>query len=237
MSLAYKLWQSNRLCSVPGCGQPATCTCAELCHNHEIRYAIVAKYACDMMRASTNSTRLLPSHDLARNIVWRMVRLGECGDDFDAEDLFSAAYEGLMNGAMHLDLTKSEGEQVNYLITCIENRVRDYLRVERRYREWFVCSIEDLNEDGKPRDDNEPDYRPLRSSDWKRTELQICLKSMISKMPDKYQRVFELKFNDPTVTAAEIAEQLNMSVKTVESLLARGRKMLPCAPGTRHKLF
>jgi RNA polymerase sigma factor (sigma-70 family) len=179
----------------------------------EVRDSIITKYACDMVRADDESS-LIPDHDLARNTVWGMLRDGELYD-FQAADLFSAAYEGLVTGATYVDLSKSEGEQVAFLIQCIKNQVRDFLRVERKYRQLFTF----IEEIGDP-----------ASLDWKGISVQSILKAEISKLPEKYQQVFDLKFNDPMTTAEEIGLALGIKTKTVESLLRRGRRMIRKVP-------
>lgn len=221
------------MCLTDGCNEPVYEN--GLCK----RCFIITKYARDMVRAEDESS-LVPDRDLARNTVWGMLRDGELNGDsgttadgFQPEDCFGAAYQGLMKGASRIDLSMSEGEQVNFLTICIRNQVRDFLRAERRYREVFEYNYDENHEDVYDEDTTdrtkftaEIEAKVAALSNWQDVVVQTILKSYIAKLPERYKPIFEMKFNDPMVTAEEIGQALDIPTKTVESYLRRGRKLI-----------
>ena len=104
----------------------------------------------------------------------------------------------------------------SYLYTSVRNRCLDYLKhlnVEYEYEKMKIREIRDSGDNSFNTIDD-----PLDGLITK--ELENAIKDAIESLPDKCREIFELsKYKG--LKYREIAEELNISVKTVETQMSR----------------
>lgn len=92
----------------------------------------------------------------------------------------------------------------NYLITCVKNLSLNYLRKQAYIQDYQNKIIE-----------TPPIYSENIDELYTLQELQELLKRTLDKLPDEYRIAFEMSRMEQKSTA-EIAEVMNVSVRTVE---------------------
>jgi len=102
----------------------------------------------------------------------------------------------------------------SYLFTSVYNRSLNYLRDSRKF----------VSTDSAGFQNNPGDNSPFTDS-MEVAELESRIKLALAKLPEKCREVFELnRFEGKKYT--EVAEQLNISVKTVETQMSKALKVL-----------
>jgi len=108
-----------------------------------------------------------------------------------------------------------------YLYTSVRNRCLDYLKHLKVEYEYEKMRIREITESGNE-STNAIDH-PLDGLITK--ELEIAIKDAIESLPEKCREIFQLsKFKG--LKYREIAEELNISVKTVETQMSRAIRSL-----------
>lgn len=126
------------------------------------------------------------------------------------EDIVQDSFLKIWINRKKLDITTSAR---NFLITTVKNNCIDYIRkkeTEARYQE-----ASQLNRNNLYSDD---DVLAL-------SELEVMLNAALEKLPEKIRLAFE-KNRFEGKTYREIAEESNISVKTVESYMTRALRTL-----------
>ncbi len=98
-----------------------------------------------------------------------------------------------------------------YLLRCVKFKCIDYYRTKKSMGEIRLETI--------------PDGTLDRSSDIAEEDIEPLLHYFASKLPPKTREVFLLSRNSG-MTYKEIAEQLNISIKTVETQMGRALRQM-----------
>lgn len=109
------------------------------------------------------------------------------------------------------ELYESEALIKGYLFTSVKNRCFNYLRDNKKFNVH-----EDYMDYDKAHKHSDP-------TEFK--ELEAIINAEIDKLPDKCKEVFMLSRYEE-LKYAEIAERLDISVKTVEAHMSKALKML-----------
>ena len=102
----------------------------------------------------------------------------------------------------------------SYLFTSVKNKSLNFLRDHKKFRSSFL----DLECLDIPADD-------AHDSETRKNELIQEIKKSISNLPEKCRKVFEMSRFDGK-KYKEIAEELGISIKTVEAHMSRAMKEL-----------
>ena len=102
----------------------------------------------------------------------------------------------------------------SYLYTAVRNISFDYLRREKRYTFTNIENVE-----GMPCDY----FDPQKRSEFK--ELQESIENAVARLPKQCRQVFQLS-RDQGLQYIEIADRLQLSVKTIETQMSRALKSL-----------
>ncbi len=131
-------------------------------------------------------------------------------DDWDTcEDLVQDTFFKIWKNRKSIEINTSSR---NFLITSVRNSCVDYLRKQDFARTWQEREIKDKT--GYTSDDL-----------YSHIELEQMLTIALSKLPENIRVVFEMnRFEGKTYK--EIAEEKNISVKTVEAYMTKALKML-----------
>jgi len=131
-------------------------------------------------------------------------------DEDAAKELAQDAFINLWQKKDEIDKEKSIK---SYLFTTVRNRSLNYIRDNKKYKSEFLdIELEKSN------DFFEGDILTSK-------ELQERITASINSLPDKCRRVFEMsRFED--LKYKEIAEELNISIKTVENQMGKALKVL-----------
>ncbi|MCG8697521.1 MAG: RNA polymerase sigma-70 factor [Bacteroidales bacterium] len=101
----------------------------------------------------------------------------------------------------------------SYLFTSVYNRCMNYIRDHKKFKSTDEENAIAIADSGEYQDKMET------------AELEVKIKSSINKLPAKCREVFMLnRFEDKKY--AEIANQLNISIKTVEAQMSKALKIL-----------
>ncbi|MBM4403741.1 MAG: RNA polymerase sigma factor [Candidatus Cloacimonetes bacterium] len=126
------------------------------------------------------------------------------GNEADTQDLVQAVFYAFYE---HIDRIE-EGTATAYLYRIAHNKALNHLKKAQRYIVTDPARFRSLAQPGS----SEPvDHEPLRKA--------------LRELPIKLSAVIHLQYYDK-LSYKEIAEQLNISVKAVESLLVRAKKLL-----------
>ncbi len=100
----------------------------------------------------------------------------------------------------------------SYLLTCVRNACMDLLRRQEVERKWMEKTME------KEYEDNKEDL-------YTTVDLEQLLNNALDKLPEKMSSTFRMnRFEGKTY--AEIAEEKQISVKTVEAYMTKTLKFL-----------
>lgn len=102
----------------------------------------------------------------------------------------------------------------SYLYTAVRNISFDYLRKERRYTFTNIDNVAAMPCDY---------FDPQKSSELR--EVQENIKNAVAKLPKQCRQVFQLS-RDQGLQNLEIADKLQLSVKTIETQMSRALKSL-----------
>ena len=124
-----------------------------------------------------------------------------------AEDIVQDVFIHLWEKDKFNQLDKPEA----FLLKCVRNKCIDHLRSHKRKNETlvedFIIEVQD------------------RPSNLKEEEILPLLHYFIGKLPPKTQKVF-LMSRQQKMTYKEIAEELNLSYKTIENQMGSALKKL-----------
>jgi len=146
------------------------------------------------------------------------------GDARDAEDLFQETWLRAVKAAPE-GLEARQGEAKAWLFTIAANVHKDLLR-KKRVRRLFL--LERTRSMGDRAADADPGWDvPGRSREdgTARSDLRLCLRRAVSRLPDRERRVFILK-DIEGFKHEEIGEVLGIREATVRTLLHRAVKKL-----------
>lgn len=100
----------------------------------------------------------------------------------------------------------------NFLVTCVRNACTDYLRKQNLSEDYQKKHTETI----LPASPEEV---------YTLNELQQMINNALQKLPENLRTAFEMnRFGDMTYT--QVAQEMNVSVKTVESYISRALKIL-----------
>ncbi|HMQ46740.1 MAG TPA: RNA polymerase sigma-70 factor [Saprospiraceae bacterium] len=131
-------------------------------------------------------------------------------DQEAAKDITQKVFIYLWENRANMDQERS---LKSYLFTAVRNRCLNYLRDRQKYRSRLLdVELEDVD-------------IPVEAEDFALEELQQKIAEALAALPEKCRLVFE-KSRFEHKKYAEIAEELDISVKTVEAHMARALKGL-----------
>ena len=110
------------------------------------------------------------------------------------------------------ELYEADALVKGYLFTSVKNRCFNYLRDNKKFNKE---GDEAFNYEGASPQHNPTEFK----------ELEAIIKAEIDKLPDKCKEVFILSRYEE-LKYAEIAERLDISVKTVEAHVSKALKLL-----------
>lgn len=102
----------------------------------------------------------------------------------------------------------------NFLITSVRNSCTNYIRKQSSYDKY----LENYTSTSSSQS-------PLPDEIYTTNELNDMIASALEKLPTNIQDVFHLSRNE-NMTYKEIAEEMNISIKTVESYISKALKLL-----------
>jgi len=131
-------------------------------------------------------------------------------DEDIAKELVQDAFINLWQKKEDIDKDKSIK---SYLYTTVKNRSLNYIRDNKKYKnEYLDIELEKSNDFS---------VSDIISSE----ELQTQITASISNLPNKCRMIFEMsRFED--LKYKEIAEKLNLSIKTIENQIGKALKIL-----------
>jgi len=162
-------------------------------------------------------------YDMYRTHVYRFA-CAISGDARDAEDLFQETWLRAVKAAPE-GFEARKGEAKAWLFTITANVHKDLLR-KKRVRRLFL--LERTRTLGDRAADADPGWDiPGRSREdgAARSDIRICLRRAVSRLPDRERRVFILK-DIEGFKHEEIGEVLGIPEATVRTLLHRAVKKL-----------
>lgn len=111
-------------------------------------------------------------------------------------------------------MDRGENSGRNLLVTFVKNACIDYLR-KTDSRQEYIRKMQENNEFAK---DREEDIYSI-------TELETMLSNALGRLPQNLRTVFEMsRFEGKTY--ATIAQDKNLSIKTIESYMSKALKIL-----------
>ena len=131
-------------------------------------------------------------------------------DEDSAKDITQKVFINLWESRESIDPQKA---LKSYLFTSVRNRCLNYIRDRKKYRS-HVLDIEIADVD-----------IGFETEDSGISELQERIKQALDALPEKCRLVFEMSRNQDK-KYKEIAEELDVSVKTVEAHMSKALKSL-----------
>lgn len=132
--------------------------------------------------------------------------------DYDtAREIVQEVFANLWEKRASIDLDKSPR---SYLGTSVRNRCLNYLRDQKKY------DLEILDIEGIGARDELQDNDNLVSD-----ELKLKIDEIITGLPEKCREIFHLSRNE-NKKYKDIAQELNISVKTVEAQMSKALKIM-----------
>lgn len=126
-----------------------------------------------------------------------------------SEDIVQDVFFNIWKNRKNLDIRTSTR---NFLITSVKNSCIDSLRRKEVESRYMTVQADKMNE---------ADTEDLYAI----SELEEAINKALEKLPDKIRLVFEMsRFQE--LTYAEIAQQQDISVKTVEAYMTKALKQL-----------
>ena len=131
-------------------------------------------------------------------------------DEDTAKEITQNVFINLWQNKKHID---SDRPVKSYLFTSVRNRCLNHIRDNKKFRS-SVLDVEIA------------DYETAYESDaFSVEELETKISSALDKLPERCRQVFTLnRFED--MKYKEVAEKLNISVKTVEVQMSKALKIM-----------
>ena len=123
-----------------------------------------------------------------------------------AEELVQESFVGMWERREHLD---TERPVKSYLSTMVRNKCLNYLRDHRKFNTGMITLDQLASE-----------HDPWPSDPVVYSELKKNIEVAIQELPGKCREVFLLSRNE-NLRYLEIADRLNISVKTVETQMSK----------------
>jgi RNA polymerase sigma-70 factor (ECF subfamily) len=128
----------------------------------------------------------------------------------DAKEIVQDVFINLWNKRETISSDKSVK---SYLFTSVKNRCFNFIRDNKKFR----SSVLDIDI---------ADYEaPYENDSFSGSELQAKIDNAINKLPENCREVFKLSRIEE-LKYKEIADKLNISVKTVEAQMSKALKVL-----------
>ena len=160
-------------------------------------------------------------YEMYKEPVYRLAR-ALTDNARDAEDLFQETWLRAVRSGRHESRT---GDPKAWLFTIAANLHRDALRKKRIRRIFFLERARSMADEAA---DADPGWESGRfsSRDFAgRTDLKLCLRRAISRLPARQREIFVLK-DIEGYKHAEIGRMLGIPEATVRTLLHRAAKSL-----------
>lgn len=125
------------------------------------------------------------------------------------EDIVQETFYRIWKNRKDLDIQISAR---NFLITSVRNACLDLIRKQEIEKRWIEKRLEE---------DTEEEYEDLYTTQ----ELESLLNQALNKLPEQIASTFRMNRFD-SKTYMEIAEEKQISVKTVEAYMTRALKFL-----------
>jgi RNA polymerase sigma-70 factor (ECF subfamily) len=136
---------------------------------------------------------------------------GLVGSQDAAEDVVQEVFVALWT---HRDRVNTPENMVAYLYRSVRNRGLNFLRHQRLVSDFQARKAAEGGTDSPPADQGAEE-----------SELAVAIRTAIEALPPRTREVFRLS-RDQGLTYPEIAEALEISIKTVETLMGRALKTL-----------
>jgi RNA polymerase sigma-70 factor (ECF subfamily) len=173
----------------------------------------------EVVRLTSDSFEVL--YEMYKEPVYRLAR-ALTDNARDAEDLFQETWLRAVRSGRD---ESSAGDPKAWLFTITANLRRDALRKKRIRRIFFLERARSMADEGADADAGWESGR-FSSRDFAgRSDLQLCLRRAISRLPARQREVFELK-DVEGYRHAEIGRMLGIPEATVRTLLHRAAKSL-----------
>lgn len=131
-----------------------------------------------------------------------------------AEDVVQEVFLALWK--RHAEAPAEHGPLTAWLLRSVRNRSLNVIRHRRVVRSWA---------DRMVRETEPPDGPPTPGTEEGISEVERLVRQAIAALPDRTREIFLLS-RDGGRSYRQIAEQLEISVKTVETLMGRALKAL-----------
>ena len=130
-------------------------------------------------------------------------------NEMNAEEVLSDFYKKIID---HLDfiIEKKKENLESYLITALENQVRDYIR-KKKIEQKYILSLENI----------EVSFEVDFDKQIEDKETSEKLRIIMQELPDDIRLVLLLKYNS-RLKLREIAKFLDMSISTVKYKKKKG---------------
>lgn len=160
-------------------------------------------------------------YEMYKEPVYRMAR-ALTDNARDAEDLFQETWLRAVRSGGDESRT---GDPKAWLFTITANLHRDALRKKRVRRIFFLERARSMAEEGADADAGWESGRFASRDFAGRSDLQLCLRRAIARLPARQREVFVLK-DVEGYKHAEIGRMLSIPEATVRTLLHRAAKSL-----------
>lgn len=142
-----------------------------------------------------------------KNFVFSLIKIESESEEL-VQEIFVKVWESR-------ETVKKFGSFNSFLFTIAHNTTISYLR-KKASNTKYVEYIKSIQTEGE---------EPMLDEKLDLEKFKLHLETVISAMPKKQREVFKLKHWED-YTYRQIAEELNISVKTVENHLANARRFL-----------
>lgn len=131
----------------------------------------------------------------------------------DLDDAKEIVQDVFINLWTKRETITSDKSVKSYLFTSVKNRCFNFIRDNKKFRSYVL-------------DIDIADYEvPFENDPFSESELQTKINKTINKLPEKCRQVFKLSRVEE-LKYKEIADKLNISVKTVEAQMSKALKVL-----------
>lgn len=128
-----------------------------------------------------------------------------------ARDLVQAVFVNWWEGGRKIEMRK---DPQHYLYTSVRNHCLNYIR-NKKNRKTFSVDFSEFSGEATEKHSDPVLYK----------EFQVMIESVLSGLPPQCERIFRMsRFEE--MKYAEIARELNLSVKTVEVQIGKALKIL-----------
>ena len=131
-------------------------------------------------------------------------------DTNSAKDIVQKVFINMWENREKMDTNRSIP---SYLFTSVRNRCLNYIRDHKKYRSKVLdLDIHDIDQS-------------YEENDWEADDLKLKIEAALHQLPEKCRLVFEMS-RYKSMKYKDIAEELDISVKTVEAHISKALKSL-----------